>query len=97
MFPIELISNAARLLSLTVRLWVNMFVSEMLYGLFLGLTLALFVFVEQLNKIGYVLSVVPLFVPIIFIALHIFVAVLQAFVFTILPVIYVAGAVAEEH
>jgi F0F1-type ATP synthase membrane subunit a len=25
------------------------------------------------------------------------VAVLQAFVFTILPVIYVAGAVAEEH
>jgi F-type H+-transporting ATPase subunit a len=97
MFPIELISNAARLLSLTVRLWVNMFVSEMLYGLFLGLTLALFVFVEQLNKVGYALSIVPLFVPIIFILLHIFVAVLQAFVFTILPVIYVAGAVAEEH
>ncbi len=97
MFPIEIISNLARLLSLTVRLWVNMFVSEMLYGLFLGLTLTLFVFVEQLNKIGYALSVVPLFVPIIFILLHIFVAVLQAFVFTILPVIYVAGAVAEEH
>jgi F-type H+-transporting ATPase subunit a len=30
MLPIELISNAARLLSLTVRLWVNMMVSELL-------------------------------------------------------------------
>lgn len=97
MLPIEIISNLARLLSLTVRLWVNMFVSEMLYGLFLGLTLVLFIFVGKLNSIGYVLGVVPLLVPVIFILLHVFVAVLQAFVFTILPVIYVSGAVAEEH
>lgn len=97
MLPIEIISNLARLLSLTVRLWVNMFVSEMLYGLFLGLTLVLFTYVGKLNSLGYVLAVVPLAVPVVFIGLHIFVAVLQAFVFTILPVIYVAGAVAEEH
>jgi F-type H+-transporting ATPase subunit a len=97
MLPIEVISNLARLLSLTVRLWVNMFVSEMLYGLFLGLTLLLFTFVGKLNSVGYVLAVVPLFVPILFMLLHIFVAVLQAFVFTILPVIYVSGAVSEEH
>jgi F-type H+-transporting ATPase subunit a len=97
MLPIEIISNLARLLSLTVRLWVNMFVSEMLYGLFLGLTLVLFTFVGKLNSIGYVLAFVPLFVPVIFMLLHIFVAVLQAFVFTILPVIYVSGAVTEEH
>jgi len=97
MLPIEIISNLARLLSLTVRLWVNMFVSEMLYGLFLGLTLVLFLFVGQLNKAGYILGIVPLLVPVVFILLHVFVAVLQAFVFTILPVIYVSGAVAEEH
>jgi F-type H+-transporting ATPase subunit a len=97
MLPIEIISNLARLLSLTVRLWVNMFVSEMLYGLFLGLTLVLFIFVGKLNSVGYVLGVVPLLVPVVFILLHAFVAVLQAFVFTILPVIYVSGAVAEEH
>jgi len=97
MLPIEIISNLARLLSLTVRLWVNMFVSEMLYGLFLGLTLALFIFVGKLNSLGYVLGVLPLVAPVLFILLHIFVAVLQAFVFTILPVIYVSGAVAEEH
>lgn len=97
MLPIELISNAARLLSLTVRLWVNMFVSELLYGIFLGLLLELFLFLGKINVTGYAAVIFPLFIPVIFIALHIFVAVLQAFVFTILPVIYVAGAVKEEH
>lgn len=95
--PIEIISHAARLLSLTVRLWVNMMVSELLYGIFLGLTLALFLFVGKLNALGYVLAPVPLLAPVIFILLHIFVAFVQAFVFTILPVIYLAGAVSEGH
>jgi F-type H+-transporting ATPase subunit a len=97
MLPIEIVSNASRLLSLTVRLWVNMLVSELLYSLFLGLTVALFVFVGKLNAFGYASGVVPLLVPPIFILLHIFVAVLQAFVFTILPVMYVSAVVAEEH
>jgi len=97
MVVVETVSHLARLLSLTVRLWVNMMVSEMLYGIFLGLTLALFIFVEKLNALGYVLAPVPLLAPVIFIILHIFVAFVQAFVFTILPVIYLAGAVSEGH
>jgi F-type H+-transporting ATPase subunit a len=97
MIPIELISHAARLLSLTVRLWVNMFVSELLYAIFLGLTVALYVFAKGFNPLLQVTGVFPLFVPIIFMGLHIFVAVLQAFVFTILPVVYLSGAVGEEH
>jgi F-type H+-transporting ATPase subunit a len=97
MLPIEIVSNASRLLSLTVRLWVNMLVSEILYGLFLGLTVALFIGLGKLNPLGYTSGVVPLLVPPIFILLHIFVAVLQAFVFTILPVMYVSAVVAEEH
>jgi F-type H+-transporting ATPase subunit a len=40
---------------------------------------------------------VPLLAPVVFIILHIFVAFVQAFVFTILPVIYLAGAVSEGH
>lgn len=95
--PIELVSHAARLLSLTVRLWVNVMVSELLYGIFLGLLLELFLFLGKLNVSGYVSFVLPLALPAVFIALHLFVGVLQAFVFTILPVIYVAGAVKEEH
>ena len=97
MVVVEIVSHLARLLSLTVRLWVNMMVSEMLYVIFLGLTLALFLFVGKLNALGYVLAPVPLLAPALFIMLHIFVAFVQAFVFTILPVIYLSGAVAEEH
>jgi len=97
MLIVETVSHLARLLSLTVRLWVNMLVSELLYATFLGLTLALFLFVEKLNALGYILAPVPLLVPCLFIVLHVFVGFLQAFVFTLLPIIYVGGAVAEEH
>jgi F-type H+-transporting ATPase subunit a len=94
---VEIVSNLARLLSLTVRLWVNMMVSEMLYVIFLGLMLGLTIFVGKLNPAGYIFGVLPLIGPALFILLHIVVAFLQAFVFTILPVIYVAGAVEEVH
>ena len=97
MVIVEIFSHLARLLSLTVRLWVNMMVSEMLYVIFLGLTLALFLFAGSLNALGNILAPVPLLAPVVFIVLHIFVAFVQAFVFTILPVIYLSGAVAEEH
>jgi F-type H+-transporting ATPase subunit a len=97
MVLIEAVSHLARLLSLTVRLWVNMMVSELLYVIFLGLTLSLFLFVGNANPVGYVLAPLPPITGIIFILLHIFVAFVQAFVFTILPVIYLSGAVAEGH
>jgi F0F1-type ATP synthase membrane subunit a len=74
-----------------------MLVSELLYGIFLGLLLELYLYLSKINVALESMFVLPLLLPIIFIALHIFVAVLQAFVFTILPVIYVSGAVAEEH
>jgi F-type H+-transporting ATPase subunit a len=97
MLPIELVSNAARLLSLTVRLWVNMLVSDLLYILFLGMFIGVFQFLgHKAPVVGYLSGLGPLF-TIIFILLHIFVAILQAFVFTILPVIYLSGAVGEEH
>jgi F-type H+-transporting ATPase subunit a len=96
MLPIELFSHSFRLLSLTVRLWVNMLVSEMLYVIFLGMMLTIYVALAKLSVLGQVAAIFPLFIPLIFILLHIAVALLQAFVFTILPIIYVAGSV-EEH
>lgn len=98
MLPIELISHTARLLSLTVRLWVNMVVSELLYLTFLGLSLTLLYAAWELNKVlGGAAAIAPLVLPLPFVLLHVFVAFLQAFVFTLLPVVYVGGAVAEEH
>lgn len=77
MLPIELISHLARLLSLTVRLWANIFAGDLI-------TLVFF-------------SMIPIGVPIVFSGLHIVVAVLQAYVFMLLAIIYVSGAVSEEH
>ena len=77
MLPIELVSHFARLLSLTVRLWANIFAGDLI-------TLVFF-------------SMIPIGIPIIFSGLHIVVAVLQAYVFMLLSIIYVSGAVADEH
>jgi F-type H+-transporting ATPase subunit a len=96
MLPIEVLSHLFRMLSLTVRLWVNMLVSEMLYVIFLGMMLSIYLYLGKLGRLGQGAAVFPLLIPMVLILLHIFVAILQAFVFTILPVIYVAGAV-EEH
>src|SRR5690349_1026732 len=37
LFPVEVVSTTARVLSLTVRLWANMFASDLIYLIFLGL------------------------------------------------------------
>lgn len=77
MLPIELISHSARPLSLTVRLWANMFAGEQVYITFLSLTKVIF--------------------PVIFIGLHMFVSFLQAYIFMLLAMVYVGGAVSHEH
>ncbi|HEY6249229.1 MAG TPA: F0F1 ATP synthase subunit A [Candidatus Angelobacter sp.] len=77
MLVIETISHFARLLSLTVRLWANIFAGDLV-------TMAFF-------------SMIPLALPVAFNMLHIGVAILQAYVFMLLTIIYLSGAVAEEH
>ncbi len=52
--------------------------------------------VGKLNE-GVFQGLVPLVVPSIFMALHIFVGFLQAYVFMILPAVYISLAAAEEH
>jgi F-type H+-transporting ATPase subunit a len=42
-------------------------------------------------------SLVPIGVPAIFLGLHVFVSVIQAFIFTLLAMIYLSLAVAHEH
>jgi F-type H+-transporting ATPase subunit a len=98
LFPVELISTAARLLSLTVRLWANIFASDMLYAIFLSLLVKLTFFVwGKFAVLGAVLAVLPVAIPMAFIGLHIFVAIIQAYVFTVLPSIYLGIATADEH
>ncbi len=77
MLPIELISHLARILSLTVRLYANMFAGEMV-------TLVFF-------------SLIPVGIPVIFMGLHLGVALLQAYIFMLLTMIYVSQSVAHDH
>jgi F-type H+-transporting ATPase subunit a len=77
MVPIEIVSNLARVMSLTIRLFANMFAGDMV-------TLVFF-------------SLIPLGVPVVFLALHIGVSLLQAYIFALLTMVYISGAVAEEH
>jgi F-type H+-transporting ATPase subunit a len=77
MIPIELISHLARPLSLTIRLFANMYAGEQVFLVFLSLTYFA--------------------VPAIFMGLHVFVSLLQAYIFMLLTIMYVSGAVAHEH
>jgi F-type H+-transporting ATPase subunit a len=98
LFPVELISTAARILSLTVRLWANIFASDLLYVIFLGLLVAPVTWGwEKSPVLGVALGIFPAFIPIAFIGLHIFVAIIQTYVFTLLPSIYIGIATADEH
>jgi F-type H+-transporting ATPase subunit a len=42
-------------------------------------------------------GLVPILVPVIFMALHVFVSLLQAYIFMLLPAVYIGMAVSEEH
>lgn len=77
MIPIEIVSNLARVMSLTIRLFANMFAGDMV-------TLVFF-------------SLIPLAIPVVFLGLHVFVSLLQAYIFALLTMVYISGAVAEEH
>ena len=98
MFPVEIISTSARLLSLTVRLWANIFASDLLYVIFLGLLVGPATWGwSKTPALGVVLGIFPALIPIAFIGLHIFVAIIQTYVFALLPAIYIGIATADEH
>ncbi len=77
MLPIEIASHLARMLSLTVRLYANMFAGDMV-------TLVFF-------------SLLPVGIPVIFMGLHVGVALIQTFVFVLLTMVYLGEATAHEH
>jgi F-type H+-transporting ATPase subunit a len=77
MFPIEIISHLARMMSLTIRLYANMLASDLV-------TLVFF-------------SMIPVVIPSIFLGLHAFVSLIQAYVFMLLSMIYLSMAVSHEH
>jgi len=96
--PVEILSTTARLLSLTVRLWANMFASDLIYSIFLGLLAGGATWGWSKSPVlGVILAIFPALIPVAFIGLHIFVSIIQAYVFTVLPSVYLGLATADEH
>ncbi|WP_121258052.1 F0F1 ATP synthase subunit A [Nocardioides ferulae] len=95
--PLEFLSNiVVRPVTLALRLFANMFAGHLLLILFaLGGEYLLFEASSSLmNIFGGVMSFVMFFAVS---ALELLVMFLQAYVFTLLTAMYVAGAVAEDH
>jgi F-type H+-transporting ATPase subunit a len=88
-FPIEVISTLMRLLSLTIRLWANIFAGHIIL-LFLAGGLAVILGLQALGWFA-----IPFAVLIYLFELGL-VATLQAFIFATLAAIYIAGA-ATHH
>jgi len=86
MFPIHLISELSRLVSLSMRLFGNVFAGEVLIATMLALTTA-------------TLFVLPLafFVPSIFLGLELLFGAVQAMVFALLTMTYITMAIAEHE
>jgi len=76
-FIIEIIGHLARPLSLSLRLFGNMYGHEIVLMIFIGL--------------------VPFILPVPMMLMGVLVAFIQTFVFTLLAMIYIAGALEEAH
>ena len=77
MLPIEIISHLSRVMSLSLRLFGNIFGEELV--------------------IMILFSIIPFLVPLPMMLLGLVTGGLQAFIFVLLTVIYLQGAVAHEH
>ena len=82
MIPIEIISYLSRPISLSVRLFANMMAGHTMLKIFAGFIFSLGIF-----------GVAPLIIDVALTALEVLIAILQAYVFTILTCIYLNEAI----
>jgi F-type H+-transporting ATPase subunit a len=89
LFPIELVSELSRIISLSARLFGNVFAGEVLLGVMYAMA----------SAIKY--AIVPFAFPVVFIFLELLFGAVQALVFALLTLIYITlateGGHDEEH
>lgn len=86
--PIELISYIFRVISLPVRLFANMMAGHTLLKVIAGFAWSMF----NIGGIFFVAHFIPLILLILLVGLEMGVAIIQAFVFTILTCMYISDA-----
>lgn len=86
LIPIEIISYFVRPVSLSVRLFLNMMVGHTMLKVFASFVILLGIF-----------GIAPLVFIVIFVGFEIFVALLQAYIFTVLTCLYLHDALHPHH
>jgi len=82
--PLHLIDEIARVLSLSIRLFANVFGGEVLLTVMLALSF-----------LGAI-AVLPVVIPVVFLGLELFIGLIQALVFALLALIYITLAVGSH-
>ncbi len=95
LFPIKLIEEFANTLTLGLRLFGNIFAGEVLLDLLRGLTSkdgsgTL----SEIDPVGVLAAIIP---TVVWLAFSVFVGSIQAFIFTMLTMVYMAHKVADDH
>ena len=85
LFPIELISEFSRIISLSARLFGNVFAGEVLLGVMYAMAAAI--------KI----AIIPFLFPVVFLFLELLFGTIQALVFALLTLIYITLATEGGH
>ncbi|HEY8448683.1 MAG TPA: F0F1 ATP synthase subunit A [Thermomicrobiales bacterium] len=85
LFPIEVISEISRVISLSARLFGNVFAGEVLLGVMYAMAAAIRI------------AVVPFLFPVVFIVLELMFGAIQALVFALLTLIYITLATSHDH
>ncbi len=89
--PINILEELVRPVTLALRLFFNIFVGELLFIIIASIT-------EARVKIGaFDLSMAAAILPFFIQFFNFFVGTIQAFVFTLLGIVYLSLAVADEH
>ena len=89
---IHLVGDLARPVSLTLRLFGNMMSKEIILAVLILLTTVFW----GMSPIGKIFAVVPFFLRVFIVILGVFICFVQAYVFMLLSMIYIGGAV-QNH
>ena len=91
---LEILSHFIRPLTLSVRLFANMYAGHVILGIFSIFTVLLF----KAGGFSIAISALPVALQIVMYAFELFVAFIQAYLFAILTSVYIGGALhAGEH
>jgi len=88
LYPIEIVSQLAKPLSLALRLFANLLAGHIVIGALLGLIILFG---------SWVVAPFPFLFAVIMYAFEIFVAFIQAYIFAILTALYIGAAIHPDH